>query len=179
MMTAGVRKLALTAHVVASVGWLGAVAAFLALAVAGLTSDHAQTVRGAYVGMELSTRFVIVPLCFASLITGVVSSLGTSWGLLRHYWVVLKLALTIVATVLLLVHTQPIRYVANAAMERTLASADLRDVRRQLVADAAGAVVILVVNTVLAVYKPRGLTKYGHRKEREERAVEDRQSCLS
>jgi hypothetical protein len=36
-MTPRLRKFALTAHVTSSVGWLGAVAAFLALAVAGLT----------------------------------------------------------------------------------------------------------------------------------------------
>lgn len=60
-MTPYVRKFALTAHVTSSVGWLGAVAVFLALAIAGLTSKDAQMVRAAYLAMELTTRFVIVP----------------------------------------------------------------------------------------------------------------------
>ena len=47
-MTPRLRKLMLTAHVTSSVGWLGAVAVSFALAVAGLTSQDAQTVRGAY-----------------------------------------------------------------------------------------------------------------------------------
>lgn len=162
-MSPALRAFALTVHVIMSVGWLGAVAAFLAMAIAGLTSADAQTMRGAYVGMELSTRFVIVPLSFASLLTGLVSSLGTPWGLFRHYWVVIKLILTLLATLLLLVHTRPIRYVAEVAVERPLAREDLREVRMQLVADAGAAVVLLVVNTVLAVYKPRGLTRYGRR----------------
>jgi hypothetical protein len=72
------RKFALTAHVTSSVGWLGAVAGFLALAVAGLTSQNAQMARAAYLAMELITWFVIVPLGLASLLTGLVQSLGTS-----------------------------------------------------------------------------------------------------
>jgi hypothetical protein len=71
------RKVALTAHVVSSVGWLGAVAAFLALAVAGLTSQDAQMVRAAYLAMESIAWFVFVPLCVASLLTGLVQALGT------------------------------------------------------------------------------------------------------
>lgn len=170
-MTPGVRKFALTLHVLVSVSWLGAVAAFLALAIVGLTQADVQIVRGCYVAMEVTTRYVIVPLCFASLLTGLVSSLGTTWGLFRHYWVVIKLTITILATVLLLVHTRPIRYVADVATQRPLARHQLHEVRLQLVADAGAAMVVLMVNTVLAVYKPRGLTRYGRRKQRDERGA--------
>ena len=67
IMPPRLRKFALTAHVSCSVGWLGAVAAFLALAVIGLTSQDAQTVRGAYLVMEEAAWLVLVPLAFASL----------------------------------------------------------------------------------------------------------------
>lgn len=67
--------------VVSSVGLLGAIASFLALAIAGVTSQNAPTVRAAYLAMELTARFVIVPLAFASLLTGLIQSLGTPWGL--------------------------------------------------------------------------------------------------
>src|ERR687892_2110884 len=105
-MTPRVRKLALTAHVASSVGWLGAVAAFLALAVVGLTSDDGETVRGAYLVMEPAAWFVLVPLAFASLVTGLVQSLITTWGLFRHYWVVFKLLINVVATTVLLMYTR-------------------------------------------------------------------------
>src|ERR687891_609408 len=88
------RKFALIAHVTSSVGSLGSVAVFLALAVSGLTSQDAQMVRAAYVAMELSAWYVIVPLVLASLLTGLVQSLGTTWGLFRHFWVLAKLLLT-------------------------------------------------------------------------------------
>jgi hypothetical protein len=167
MMTPGLRKLALTAHVTASVGWLGSVAAFLALALAGLNGTETHVVRAAYVAMDLTTRFVILPLCFASLVTGLVSSLGTPWGLFRHYWVVVKLALTVIGTALLLLHSRPIAYLAQVAVHTTMSGADHRQLRMQLVFDAAAALLLLVVNTVLAIYKPRGMTRYGWRKQHE------------
>lgn len=168
-MTPGVRKLALTAHVTASVGWLGSVAAFLALAVAGLTSQDAPRVRAAYLAMEMTGWFVIVPLSFASLVTGLVQSLGTTWGLFRHYWVVIKLLINVFASVLLLVHMRPTTYLAGVAATTTLSTTDLRGLRVQLVADAGAALVILLVATVLSIYKPRGLTPYGRRQARASR----------
>lgn len=160
-MAPGLRKFALTAHVTFSVGWLGAVAGFLALAVAGLTSPDAELVRAAYLAMGLTGWFVIVPLSLASLLTGLVQSLGTEWGLIRHYWILFKLLITIFATILLLVHMQPISYMAGVAAETTLSSADLRGLRIQLVADAGAALLALLVATTLSVYKPRGINPYG------------------
>ena len=169
-MTPRLRKFALTAHVTSSVGWLGAVAGFLALAVAGLTSPDAQMVRAADLAMELTGWFVIVPLSFASLLTGFVQSLGTEWGLFRHYWVLIKLLIAVLATVILLVHMQPIAYIAGVAAKTTLVSSDHRQVRIQLVADAGAALLVLLVATTLSVYKPRGLTPYGWRKQQADRA---------
>jgi hypothetical protein len=162
-MAPRVRKLVLTAHVTTSVGWLGAVGAFLALALTGLIVDSAATVRGAYVAAEVVTWAVIVPLCFASLVTGVMQSVGTSWGLFRHYWVVVKLVLTVAATALLLLHTQPIGHLGSVAASGAGFRPDLDGMRIQLVVDAIAALVVLLGATVLAVYKPRGLTSVGRR----------------
>jgi hypothetical protein len=166
-MGPGVRKFALTAHVTSSVGWLGAVAAFLVLAVAGLTSQDLELVRAAYLAMELVGWFIIVPLSFASLLTGLVQALGTTWGLFKHWWVVIKLVLTILATIVLLVHMQPIGHLADVVAAATLAGGELRGLRIQLIADAGAAVIVLLVTTTLSVYKPRGMTRYGWREQRE------------
>src|SRR5262249_44431121 len=91
------RKFVLTAHVVSSVGWLRAAAAYVVLAVLVLTTRNAQMVRAGIRMMELADLFVIVPLGAASLITGIVQSLGTTWGLFRHYWVVFKLLINVFA----------------------------------------------------------------------------------
>lgn len=167
LMTQAIRKAALTTHVVSSVGWLGSVTAFLALAVAGLASPAPEVVRAAYVAMHLITWYVIVPFCFAALLTGVIEGMGTPWGLFRHYWVVTKLLLTVLATAILLLHTQPIDRVAAAALQADLSGADLREVRVQLIGDASAALFVLLVTTILSVYKPWGLTPYGVRRQAE------------
>ncbi len=160
-MTPSLRKLVLTAHITFSVGWIGAVATFLALAIAGLTSQDAQMVRATYPAMELTARFVIVPLAFASLLSGLIQSLGTPWGLFRHYWVLLKLLLTIFATIVLLKKMPLIGYAARRAAEATSSSADLRTAGIPLVVHAAGGILVLLAVTILSVYKPWGLTHYG------------------
>ena len=170
-MTPRVRKFALTAHVTSSVGSLGAVAAFLALAVTGLISQDPLMAGAAYMAMGLTAWFVIVPLVLASLVTGLVQSLGTTWGLFRHYWVLAKLLLTVLVAIVLLLQMGIIVYVAGAAAETTLSGADLRELRNSLVVHAAGGLVVLLAAATLSVYKPRGMTRYGWRKQHEERTT--------
>jgi hypothetical protein len=171
-MTPRLRKLALTAHVTSSVGWLGAVAGFLALAVAGLASEDAQTVRAAYLAMEATGWFVLVPLSLASLLTGIVQSLGTTWGLFRHYWILAKLVINVFATIVLLLFMQTLSSLAGVAGETTLSSDDLDGLRDPSpVLHAGAALLLLLAATTLAVYKPRGMTRYGQRKQHEMRTA--------
>jgi hypothetical protein len=167
-MTPGLRKLVLTTHITISVGWLGAVAGFLVLSIAALTSRDAEAVRGAYFAMNLTAWFVIVPFALGSLLTGIVQSLGTTWGLFRHYWVVAKLLLTVVATMVLLLKMKLIGYVAGVAATTSLSSADLSKPRMELAVHSGGGLLVLLVITTLSVFKPWGLTRYGHRKVQEQ-----------
>lgn len=160
------RKLVLTAHVVTSVGWLGAIAAFLVLAIVGMTSDDAQLVRGLYLASEPLALFVIVPLGIGSLLTGLIQSLGTHWGLVRHYWVIAKLAITILAGLILALYTRTVDHVSDVAAS----GADLATMRSaSYVLHSGSGGVLLLLATMLAVYKPRGLTRYGWRKQQQER----------
>jgi len=164
-MSPRLRTLALTGHVVSSVGWLGAVASFLVLGIAGLTSRDAQVVRGAYIAMNLIGQYLIVPLSLATLVTGLVQSLGTHWGLIRHYWVLAKFALTVGATILLVLH----QFTAVAEAARRVSDSgdstlpNVGGLGTQLVADAGLAVVVLLIATTLSVYKPWGKTRFALR----------------
>ncbi len=169
-MTPSLRKLNLTAHIVSSVGWIGALAAFLALSVAGLTSKDAETVRAAYVAGALITWYVIVPLAFASLLTGIVQALGTQWGLLRNYWVLFKLLIVVTATFMLLGKTGPISYVASVATQTTLSGVDLWGLRLSIAGHAIGGLLVLLWAATLGLYKPRGVTPYGRRRKHAGRA---------
>jgi hypothetical protein len=170
-MTSSLRKFALTAHVILSVGWLGTVVAYLAVAIVGLTSHNAQMVRAAYVSMEVIARFVITPCSLAALLVGLVVSLGTQWGLFRHWWVSVKFLLTAGATIILLKHMQAVTRMASIAREMTLSATDFRELRIQLVVHAGGGLLVLLAATVLSVYKPWGMTPYGLRKEHARRKV--------
>lgn len=171
IMSPRVRRFALTAHVVSSVGWLGAVAVALALAVIGLTSRDAELVLSTYLVLEPIGWFVLVPLSVASLLTGLVQSLGTKWGLLRHYWVLTKLAINLVASVVLLMYMQTLGSLADVAAA-TASGADRAALSSpSAVLHAGAALVLLLAAAALSVYKPPGLTRYGWRKQQGLRAA--------
>jgi hypothetical protein len=159
-MAPGLRKLALTAHVSSSVGWLGAIAAFLALAIVGQTRQDAQVVRTAYLGMGWIGWSILVPLSFASLLTGLVQSLGTEWGLFRHYWILAKLLINVLANIVLLLFMQRL-------------GSDFSGSDAPLI-HASAALLLLLVATILSVYKPRGIAPYGWRKQQERRQQSQR-----
>jgi len=167
IMPPRLRKFALAAHITLAVGWIGAVAAYLALDVAATISQDPKTLRAAYLAMELIAWYVIVPLALASLLSGLIMSVGTKWGLFRYYWVLISLLLTIIATVVLLVETQTISYFADIAADPTTSGDDLRALGNTLVHSVGGIAVLLVV-LVMNVYKPRGMTQYGWRKQQDE-----------
>lgn len=163
------RKGVLAAHLAVSVGWLGVVVAYLALGVSAVTSRDAQAVRAAWLAMELVAWYVILPLAIASLFTGLIMGLSTPWGLFRHYWVLISLLLTVFATTGLLLHMPTI-----SRMARMVQGADSADLVGGMGGDlfhAGVALLILLAIQVLNVFKPAGLTRYGWRKQHEERTV--------
>ncbi|HET9223117.1 MAG TPA: hypothetical protein VFO07_11460 [Roseiflexaceae bacterium] len=170
IMSPRLRKFALSVHLIASVGWIGAVAAYIALDIAAATSQDVQILRAAYLAMDLTVSFVIVPLAIATLLTGLVMSLGTKWGLFRHYWTLISLLLTVFATIVLLVETRTISSLAHIAADPATSANELRALGSTLV-HSIGGIVILLVNMWLNIYKPQGLTPYGWRKQNEQRRV--------
>ena len=162
-MTPRLRKFALTAHVTFSVGWLGTVASFQALAIAALTSRELEAVRGSYLAMELTGWYVIVPFCLASLVTGLVVSLGTPWGLFRHYWVLVKFLITVISALILFGFTQTLSSLGDLAADATLSMSELRNLNQSPALHSGGGLLAILMTTILAVYKPWGMTRYGRR----------------
>jgi len=168
VLQAAGRKAWLTIHIVCSVGWMGAVLAFVALDVTTVTAGSVAVLRAAYIAMDLITRWAIVPLAAAALATGLVVSLGTTWGLFRHYWVVVSLLLTAVATLVLLVQVPLISHRAELAALSSTTDGDIRALGNLLLHSIGGTLMLLVI-LVLNMYKPQGLTPYGWRKQEETR----------
>lgn len=164
------RKFAMTVHVAASVGWLGSVVAYLALAVVGFTSQDAQVSRASYLSMEVVATFVVVPFSIATLLSGIVEAIATRWGLFRRWWVLAKFALTTVAALILWQHMPAVVKMATIAGGSPLSIGDLRAQRLQLVLHAVGGLLVLLTATVLSIYKPWGLTPFARRMENQSSA---------
>jgi hypothetical protein len=163
VMAAGLRRAALAMHLISSVGWVGAAGAYLAAGVAARVSDQVPTVRAAWISMELIGWLVIVPLGCLAFLTGLVMSVGTRWGLVRHYWVLIALVLTSLALAVLILHMPSVS--AGAAVARTGDDRAVLQLGGDIAHPALGLVVLVVV-AVLNLYKPRGLTRYGQRQRR-------------
>jgi hypothetical protein len=170
ILTSATRKVLLTLHVMSSVGWAGAVAVFVVLDIAVLTSADPQLGRVLWLALQAAVWSLLVPLAFASLLTGIVLALGTVWGLFRHYWVIFKLVFTLIATVVLMLYTQTISTVAGMRAGPAMSGMDFPSA----LLHTGGGLVVLLLTTVLAIYKPRGMTRYGQRKRLQQR----RQSVL-
>jgi hypothetical protein len=162
-LSPGLRRFGLCLHVTSSVGLLGAICAFLVLAIASLTAGNERLVLGAYLAMDPIARWVILPLMFASLLSGLVLGLGTPWGLLRHYWVLIKLLVTSFAAAVLMVKMALIAEGARLAAAPVPDVVMLRQVGQQLLFHSAAGLTVLLLPMVLSIYKPRGLTRRGHR----------------
>lgn len=173
IMPPRVRKLVFTAHVVSSVGWLGAVVTFVGIALVALTSQDAAAVRGALLVMKPIGWYVLIPLVFTSLVSGTIQALGTTWGLIRHYWVLFKLVIASVSTyVLLLFATLNLNAVQRGATELAASVDELRALAGTPRDHALLALAGLLLAVVLAVYKPRAMTPYGQRKQDEQRRTQ-------
>ena len=160
-LTPRLRKFAFLSHVSFSVGWLGAVVAYLAMAISGLRTQDPTTARSAYLSMELVGWWVIVPLSLAALLSDLLQSLGTEWGLFRHYWITVKFLMTSVSSVILLVHMRAVGQMAGFARTTLLSTDDFGDLRISLTIHAAGGLLVLLAATTLSIYKPWGVTPYG------------------
>ena len=161
-MRARARKAVLSAHLTVSVGWIGTVVAYLGLGVAAANSEDGEAIRAAWIGMELIGWYVIVPLAFASLLSGLVLALGSKWGLFRHYWVAISFFLTTFCVVVLVLHMPTVS--ATADFARGTSGADLEALGGDLSHPGIGLVILLFIQ-MLNLYKPPGLTRYGWRKQ--------------
>lgn len=160
MMSPRIRKLMLMLHITFSVGWLGAVLAYIALATTGLVTHDTRMVKVVYPALELVGWYVIVPAALAALLTGLIQSLGSNWGLFRCYWVLVKFILTFGASIILVNHMPAVSKMTSAVNAGKLSGMDFETGRRALLVHAVGGLSILIITTVLSVYKPWGKIIY-------------------
>lgn len=167
-MTPPWRKGILAVHLTVSVGWIGGVLVYLALGLVAVRSQDEPTIRAAWMAMEVSGWYVLVPLAVGTVLTGLVMALGTRWGLLRYYWVLISFILTCFAATILALHMPSVSAAAEVARQAN--GTRLRDLGGDLFHATVGLVVLMAV-LFLNVYKPPGLTRYGWRRQQASRAL--------
>lgn len=163
-LTPALRKGLLTAHIVAAVGWIGVDAVLLVLALAGLTSTDPNVAAASYVAIGTFTSVLLVPAGVLTLATGLLLGAGTRWGIVRYWWLTVKLIITVVLTTLVILLLRP-TVAEVAARAGQAGSADLsRDQLGNLPVDLifppSVSIAALLVATVLSVYKPWGRTPW-------------------
>lgn len=162
-----IRRSLLVAHVSVSVSWLGLTVGLLTLAVTAFATGDPVTAQAATRAMKIFGDWLVVPVASAALLSGLVLSLGTPWGLAVHRWVWTKFWLTLVATGLSVFALRP---GINEAAERGTADINL------IVAPSVATATYLFI-TAISVLKPWGPTRRGRRlrvSARSAKAVDER-----
>lgn len=157
------KKLALVAHILSSVGWMGAAVAYLVVALVAMIDADSEMAAALWPIFALIGVRALVPLAVASFLSGLVMALGTKWGLFRYYWIIFKLLLTTVATAVLVKHMDLVGVIAGLAQRDSAHPAVLGAVPGEVL-HAAGGLLVLLTALILSVYKPRGVTAYGRRR---------------
>ncbi|OKI63980.1 hypothetical protein [Micromonospora sp. CB01531] len=146
------RRLLLAAHIIITVGALGADTALLALAVSGLRDTDPRTV---YPAAYLLGRWLVAPLAVSSVLTGLALAAAGPWRPLRHGWVTVKLTLAAVLTAAALALLVPrLGHAAAAAAVASSPPGVPAGDRVVAVAAPAAALLALAINVVLGVFKP-------------------------
>ncbi|MGP3926134.1 2Fe-2S iron-sulfur cluster-binding protein [Streptomyces sp. 8N616] len=153
------RKVWLMLHIGFSVSWLGLSLAMAVMSVVGLTADDHGTRRTAYDIMHLFDLTLVIPSMALALITGVVVSVGTPWGLIRHWWVLLKFVIAL-----------SLPLFAAFFEHKWIKELQALEPSQEPGGTGLALVVCLVVFTVLlwtavflSVFKPGGRTRWGRR----------------
>jgi hypothetical protein len=164
-MTRKLRRFVLLTHILSAVSWIGVDLVMGVLSFRGLATDDPQTLATAYGGLAMFCVPLLLTLGLLTLTTGVVLGLGTRFGLVRHWWVVTKLLITLVLVSLVLVALQPT--LADAAAQTAVIDESLpfrlTDVRRNMIFPPLVSTTALLFASWLSVYKPWGPTPRGRR----------------
>jgi hypothetical protein len=161
-LTPNTRRVVLVAHILGGVGWFGSVAAYLCLSLTGLLTLDPKLAQACYLAMDVIGWRVVVPLSGLVVLAGLTQAAGTAWGLARHWWVFLKLLMTILAAGALLMHMRPTTVLAAAARAGVLNDPELRGLQLELVLAPSLAILLLGFNAALGVVKPKGLTPFAN-----------------
>lgn len=153
------RHALLVVHILSSGAWIGVDVIVAVLIGTGWFAGDTGLRSLAYRALA---NFVVWPMLASGLlclITGLVLGLGTKWGLLRYWWVAVKLVLNVALCTLIVTVLQPGMPDVEAYGEGLLTGTAADDGIWRLFFPPAVSLTCLALATVLAVFKPWGRTR--------------------
>ncbi|MFI6084522.1 DUF2269 domain-containing protein [Streptomyces sp. NPDC051217] len=148
------RRALLVVHVAVSVSWLGLTLGLLTLGITAYTTGDSTLTDASYRAMNVFADWLLAPVVVVTLVSGLVLSLGTPWGLARYHWVWIKFWITLVTGAATVFALRP-------GIGQAADSGGVPDI--SLVAAPAVATGAYLFMTVVSVLKPWGLTRRGRR----------------
>ncbi|MEJ3745689.1 hypothetical protein WEI85_20650 [Actinomycetes bacterium KLBMP 9797] len=155
------RKALLLTHIVGAALWFGVDSALGILVITALVTDDAQTAGTALQAVRL---FAIWPMFGASLVTlatGIVLSVGSKYGLLRYWWVAVKLAVNVLMSTLIVIGLRPGVDAAAEAGRQLVAGDVTATPPSDLLYPVFVAPTLLLIAFLLSVVKPRARIRRG------------------
>lgn len=158
----GMRKLLLAVHLLFSGILLGCTAVFVILDLTALFARDQMTLEACYRIMHLLSRTSLRASTIGSVVSGILLSVFTSWGLLKFRWIVAKeaLSLPVLALGLYGIYEWSLRglRIVTANSSETWKDAGFQSDGLMLGTGIALQLLSVVLLYLLSVYKPGGRT---------------------
>ena len=151
----------LVVHIVSAGTWFGLDVAMAAIVFTALSTDDAAIKALCYQALEL---FVYWPLFVSSVIclaSGVLLGLGTSFGLIRYWWVAIKLVLNSLLTTLVVFALRPGVVELAEQGRQTAVGQAVTFAESSMMFPPIVSSTLLLAAFVLSVFKPWGRIRSG------------------
>lgn len=157
-LTPPTRRAVMVLHAICGIGWMGVdIAVFILLMTARTTTDPALVVSG-FNAIRMVVPIAVPPLSLGMLATGLLLGLGTRWGLVRYWWVLVKLVLALIMVVLVFLSLVPgvnsIAVLSTTGVSADALRASLGSIPDQLLYPPVVSFLMLGTAAILSIFKP-------------------------
>jgi hypothetical protein len=157
-LSPSLRKAVLVLHIVSAISWMGVDIALFVLLMSARTTDDPALVVSGFTAIRMIVPVAVPPLSLSILATGLILGLGSRWGLVRYWWVLIKLLLSLVMVVLVFVSLVPgvnsIAASATATMSADAVRTSLGELPTMLLFPPIVSFLMLGTATILSIFKP-------------------------
>jgi len=151
-----VRKLVLLLHIMSAGIWLGLDVAMAVAVFTALSTDDTALAAALFQGLETITVAPLLIAGLSCLVTGLLLGWGSKYGVFRYWWVLIKLLLNVILTVLVLVALRGGVQEVGAFGARLAADPTATAELRNIVFPPIVSPTALTAAMLLAVFKPWG-----------------------